>query len=65
LEEGRLATVLNGVAIGLAAKANPRIGHIGLQSGGVAADFRDIRVRRHAPSHHLWKPNKDEPLPRK
>jgi len=64
-EEGRLATVLNGAVIGLAAEANPRIGHIALQSEGVPAEFRDIRVRRHSPSHHLWNPNKGEPLPRK
>ena len=53
-EEGRVATVLNGVLIGIGQSANPRIGHIALQSEGVAAEFRNIRVRRHAPSHHLW-----------
>jgi hypothetical protein len=61
-EEGRLATVLNGTVIGLAAAANPRIGHIALQAEGVPAEFRNIRVRRHAPSHHLWERNKGEPL---
>jgi hypothetical protein len=61
-EEGRLATVLNGVLIGLAAEANPRIGHIALQAEGVPAEFRNIRVRRHSPSHHLWEPNKGEPF---
>jgi hypothetical protein len=53
-EEGRLATVLNGVLIGIGQSANPSIGHIALQSEGVAAEFRNIKVRRHAPSHHLW-----------
>lgn len=61
-EEGRLATVLNGVLIGLASEANPRIGHIALQAEGVPAEFRNIRVRRHSPSHHLWEPNKGEPF---
>lgn len=59
-EEGRLATVLNGVLIGIGSNANPRIGHIALQSEGVEAEFRNIKVRRHAPSHHLWP--KGEPL---
>ncbi len=61
-EEGRIATVVNGAVIGLAAEANPRIGHICLQSEGVPAEFRNIRVRRHAPSHHLWDRNKGKPL---
>jgi hypothetical protein len=61
-EEGRLATVLNGVIIGIGAEANPRIGHIALQSEGVPAEFRNIKVRRHAPSHQLWP--KGEPLKR-
>jgi hypothetical protein len=63
-EEGRLATVLNGTIIGLGAEANPRIGHIALQSEGVPAEFRNIRVRRHSPSHHLWNRNKGEPMKR-
>lgn len=58
-EEGRLATVLNGVLIGMGANANPAIGYICLQSEGVPAEFRNIRVRRHAPAHHLW--HKGEP----
>lgn len=53
-EEGRVATVLNGILIGLGSNASPRIGHIALQAEGVPAEFRNIRVRRHAPSHHLW-----------
>jgi hypothetical protein len=53
-EEGRLATVLNGVLVGIGANANPRIGYIALQSEGVEAEFRNIKVRRHAPSHQLW-----------
>jgi len=61
-EEGRLATVLNGAIIGLGANANPRIGYICLQSEGAQAEFRNIKVRRHAPSHHLWP--KGEPAKR-
>jgi len=61
-EEGRLATVLNGTVIGLASDANPRIGYVALQSEGVPAEFRNIKVRRHSPSHILWNPNKGEPL---
>jgi hypothetical protein len=61
-EEGRLATVLNGAIIGIGANANPRIGYICLQSEGAKAEFRNIRVRRHAPSHHLWP--KGDPLKR-
>ena len=59
-EEGRIATVLNGVVIGLGSEANPRIGHVALQSEGVPAEFRNIKIRRHSPSHHLWE--KGEPL---
>jgi hypothetical protein len=59
-EEGRLATVLNGAIIGIGSDANPRIGHIALQSEGVTAEFRNIKIRRHAPSHQLWP--KGEPL---
>jgi hypothetical protein len=59
-EEGRVATVLNGVLIGIGQDANPRIGHIALQAEGAPAEFRDIKVRRYSPSHHLWE--KGEPL---
>jgi hypothetical protein len=59
-EEGRVATVLNGVLIGIGQDANPRIGHIALQAEGVPVEFRNIKVRRHSPSHHLWP--KGEPL---
>ncbi|MEX2260915.1 MAG: DUF1080 domain-containing protein [Bryobacteraceae bacterium] len=59
-EEGRVATILNGVLIGIGSDANPRIGHIALQSEGVPAEFRNIKVRRHGPSHQLWP--KGEPL---
>jgi hypothetical protein len=59
-EEGRVATVLNGMLIGIGQDANPRIGYIALQSEGAPAEFRNIKVRRHAPSHHLWP--KGEPL---
>ncbi len=58
-EEGRVATVLNGTIIGIGANANPRIGYICLQSEGAKAEFRNIKVRRHAPSHQLWE--KGEP----
>jgi hypothetical protein len=59
-EEGRIATVLNGVLIGIGSNANPRIGYVALQSEGVPAEFRNIKIRRHAPSHQLWP--KGEPL---
>jgi hypothetical protein len=52
-EEGRLATVLNGKLIGLAANADPRMGYICLQSEGVPSEFRNIKIRRHAPKHAL------------
>ncbi len=52
-EEGRVATVLNGVVVGLAANANPRVGYICLQSEGAAAEFRNIRVKRYTPAHHM------------
>ncbi len=52
-EEGRVATVLNGVVVGLASNANPRAGYICLQAEGVPAEFRNIRVRRHTPAHLL------------
>ncbi len=52
-EEGRVATVLNGVLVGLASNADPRIGHICLQSEGVPAEFRNIKIKRYTPSHHL------------
>ena len=52
-EEGRVATVLNGVIVGLASNANPKVGHICLESEGVPAEFRNIKIRRYTPSHHL------------
>lgn len=52
-EEGRVATVLNGVVVGLGSNANPRVGYICLQSEGAPAEFRNIKVRRYTPSHHL------------
>lgn len=61
-EEGRIATVVNGTIIGIGANAWPRIGHISLQSEGVPAEFRNVKVRRHAPSHILWP--KGEPPPK-
>lgn len=52
-EEGRIATVLNGVVVGLASNANPRVGYICLQSEGVPAEFRNIKIKRYTPSYHL------------
>jgi len=52
-EEGRVATVLNGVLVGLASNANPRVGYIALQSEGAPAEFRNIRVKRYSPAHHM------------
>lgn len=52
-EEGRLATVLNGKLVGLAANANPKVGYIGLVSEGVGVEFRNIKVKRYTPAHHL------------
>ncbi len=52
-EEGRVATVLNGKLVGIAEKAEPSVGYICLQSEGVPAEFRNIRIRRHTPSWHL------------
>lgn len=52
-EEGRLATVLNGKLIGLASNADPKLGYICLQSEGVPAEFRNVKVRRHTPKHSL------------
>lgn len=52
-EEGRVATVLNGVLVGLGANAEPRVGYICLQSEGVPAEFRNIKIKRFTPSHQL------------
>lgn len=52
-EEGRVATVLNGKLVGLASNASPRVGYIALQSEGVPAEFRNIKIRRYTPAHHL------------
>ncbi len=52
-EEGRVATVVNGVLVGLASNANPRVGYICLQSEGVPAEFRNIKVKRYTPAYHL------------
>jgi len=52
-EEGRLATVLNGKLIGLASNADPKLGYICLQSEGVPAEFRNVKIRRHTPKHSL------------
>ena len=41
-----MATVLNGVIVGLASNANPKVGHICLESEGVPAEFRNIKIRR-------------------
>jgi hypothetical protein len=52
-EEGRLATVVNGILVGLASNANPRMGYIALQSEGVPAEFRNIKIKRFTPAHHM------------
>lgn len=52
-EEGRVAMVLNGVIVGLASNANPKVGHICLQSEGVQAEFRNIKVKRYTPAWQL------------
>lgn len=52
-EEGRVATVVNGKLVGLASNAEPRVGYIALQSEGVPAEFRNIKIRRYTPAHHL------------
>jgi hypothetical protein len=52
-EEGRVATVLNGILVGLGSNADPKVGHICLQSEGVPAEFRNIKVKRYTPAHHL------------
>ncbi len=52
-EEGRVATVLNGVLVGLASNANPKLGYICLQSEGAPAAFRNIKVRRYTPARHM------------
>jgi len=52
---------VNGVIIGIGSNAHPNIGYVCLQSEGAPAEFRNIRIRRHAPTHHLWR--KGEPPP--
>ncbi len=52
-EEGRLATVLNGILVGLAANADPKIGYICLESEGVGVEFRNIKIKRYTPAHHM------------
>ena len=52
-EEGRVATVLNGAVVGLASNANPKVGYIALQSEGAPAQFRNVRVKRYTPAHHM------------
>jgi hypothetical protein len=52
-EEGRVATVLNGKLVALASDADPQIGYICLESEGVPTQFRNIRIKRYTPTHHL------------
>lgn len=51
--EGRVATLVNGVLVGLGENAEPAIGYICLQSEGTAVEFRNIKVKRFSPAHHL------------
>lgn len=52
-EEGRIATVLNGKLVGLASNSDPSVGFICLESEGVRTQFKNIRVKRFTPAHHL------------
>lgn len=52
-EEGRVAMVLNGKLVGLAANAKPFLGYIGLESSGDPLEFRNIKIRHHTPVHPL------------
>lgn len=52
-EDGRVATVLNGVLVGLGSNADPKVGYICLQSEGVPAEFRNIKVKRYTPAFPL------------
>lgn len=52
-EEGRLATVLNGAVVGLASNSDPKVGYICLVSEGVDVDYRNIKVKRYTPAHHM------------
>ena len=52
-EEGRLATAINGTVVALAANADPRVGYICLQSEGAPVEFRNIKIKRFTPAHHL------------
>ena len=52
-EEGRVTTVVNGKVVGLASEADPKVGYICLQSEGVPVEFRNIKLKRYTPSHHM------------
>ncbi len=52
-EDGRVATVLNGVIVGLGSNADPRTGHIALQSEGVPAEFRNVKIKRYTPAWRM------------
>ena len=58
-EEGRIATVVNGKVVGLASDANPNTGYICLQSEGVPAEFRNIKIKRFTPAHRMRSRPKD------
>jgi hypothetical protein len=55
-EEGRVATVLNGKLVGLGSNASVTTGYIGLQSEGVPAAFRNIKIKRYTPDYRLRSP---------
>ena len=58
-EEGRITTVVNGKVVGLASNADPHIGYICLQSEGVPVEFRNIKIKRYTPAHHMRSKPKD------
>lgn len=48
-----MATVLIGWIVGLASNSDPKAGCICLVSDGADVDFRNIKVTRYPPAHHM------------
>lgn len=48
-----MATILNGRVAGLASNSDPKAGCICLVSEGVDVDFRNLKVARYTPAHHM------------